>query len=150
MEIKSSSFIHEAMIPAKYTCDGQNISPPLVWSNSPKETESFALICDDPDSPVGTWVHWVIFDMPASVNSLPESVSRQKDIAGTGKNGINSFGNYGYDGPCPPDGTHRYYFKLYALDTVLNLKAGSTKEDLLATMKGHVLEEAQLMGRYKR
>ncbi|HAW57852.1 MAG TPA: YbhB/YbcL family Raf kinase inhibitor-like protein [Bacteroidales bacterium] len=150
MEIKSSSFNHEAMIPAKYAYDGQNISPPLVWSGAPKETKSFALICDDPDAPVGTWVHWVIFDMPAKINSLPESVSRQEEIAGIGKNGINNFGNYGYDGPCPPGGTHRYYFKLYALDTILNPKAGLSKENLLAAMKGHVLAEAQLMGRYKR
>lgn len=150
MEIKSSSFNHEAMIPAKYAYDGQNISPPLIWSGAPKETKSFALICDDPDAPVGTWVHWVIFDMPAKRNSLPEGVSRQEEIAGIGKNGINNFGNYGYDGPCPPGGTHRYYFKLYALDTILNSKAGLPKDDLLAAMKGHVLAEAQLMGKYKR
>lgn len=150
MEIKSSSFNHEDMIPAKYTCDGQNISPPLSWSGAPEKTKSFTLICDDPDAPAGTWVHWVIFDIPAKVNSLPEKTSRQEEIKGLGKNGKNTSGRYGYDGPCPPSGTHRYYFKLYALDTMLNKKAGLTKEDLLAAMKGHILSEAQLMGKYKR
>jgi len=150
MEIKSSSFNHEDMIPAKYTCDGANISPPLSWSGAPEKTKSFTLICDDPDAPVGLWVHWVIFDIPATVNSLPEKVSRQEEIPGLGKNGKNTSGHLGYDGPCPPGGTHRYYFKLYALDTMLNLKAGLTKDELLKAMKGHVLEEAQLMGRYKR
>jgi len=150
MEIKSSSFNHEEMIPSKYTCDGQNISPPLAWSGAPKETNSFALICDDPDAPAGTWVHWVIFDIPADVNSLPEKVVKQEVIAGLGKNGKNTSRHYGYDGPCPPSGTHRYYFKLYALDTMLNLNAGLSKEELLKAMKGHILVEAQLMGRYKR
>jgi Raf kinase inhibitor-like YbhB/YbcL family protein len=150
MEIKSSSFNHEDMIPAKYTCDGQNISPPLAWSGAPKETKSFALICDDPDAPAGTWVHWVIFDIPPNVNFLPEKVAKQEEIVGLGKNGKNSSQRYGYDGPCPPGGTHRYYFKLYALDTMLNLNTGLSKEELLKAMKGHVLAEAQVMGRYKR
>lgn len=150
MEITSSSFNHEGMIPAKYTCDGQNISPPLFWSAAPEKTKSFALICDDPDAPAGIWVHWVIFDISANINSLPEKVSRQEEIAGLGKSGKNTSGRYGYDGPCPPGGTHRYYFKLYALDAMLNIKAGLTKEGLLKAMKGHVLAEAQLMGRYKR
>jgi Raf kinase inhibitor-like YbhB/YbcL family protein len=150
MVITSSSFVHEDMIPAKYTCDGQNISPPLAWSGAPKETNSFALICDDPDAPAGTWVHWVIFDIPANVNSLPEKVAKQEAIAGLGKNGKNTSQHFGYDGPCPPSGTHRYYFKLYALDKMLNLKAGLSKEELLSAMKNHVLAEAQIMGRYKR
>ena len=150
MEIKSSSFQHEAMIPAHYTCDGRNISPPLSWNGAPEKTKSFALICDDPDAPVGLWVHWVLFDIPASVNALPENVSRNEEIAGLGKNGKNTSKRFGYDGPCPPGGTHRYYFKLYALDTMLNMKPGLTKDDLLKAMKGHVLAEAQLMGRYKR
>jgi Raf kinase inhibitor-like YbhB/YbcL family protein len=150
MEIKSASFNHEDMIPSKYTCDGQNISPPLSWSGTPEKTKSFALICDDPDAPVGLWVHWVIFDIPANVNSLPEKVSRQEEVAGLGKNGKNTSGNWGYDGPCPPGGTHRYYFKLYALDTMLNKEPGLTKDDLLKAMKGHILAEAELMGRYSR
>ena len=150
MEIKSSSFNHEDMIPARYTCDGQNISPPLAWSGAPKETKSFALICDDPDAPAGIWVHWVIFDIPANVNSLPEKVSRQEEIAGLGKSGKNTSHRFGYDGPCPPGGTHRYYFKLYALDTMLDLKLGATKTQFLEVMRRHVLAEAQLMGKYKR
>ncbi len=150
MEITSLSFKHEDMIPAKYTCDGQNISPQLAWNGAPEGTKSFALICDDPDAPAGTWVHWVIFDIPANVNSFPEKVAKQEEIAGLGKNGKNTSQRYGYDGPCPPSGTHRYFFKLYALDTMLNLNAGLSKEELLKAMKGHVMAEAQVMGRYKR
>ena len=150
MEIKSTSFNHEGMIPAKYTCDGQNISPPLSWSGAPKEAKSFALVCDDPDAPVGLWVHWVIFDISPAVNSLPENVSRNEEITGLGKNGKNTSKHSGYDGPCPPDKIHRYYFKLYALDSMLNLKPGLTKDELLKAMKGHILAEAQLMGKYKR
>jgi len=150
MEIKSPSFQQGEMIPALYTCDGSNISPPLAWNGAPAETKSFALVCDDPDAPAGTWVHWVIFDIPANINALPESVPRQEELAGIGKNGKNTSGQFGYEGPCPPGGTHRYYFKLYALDALLNLKAGATKEELLKAMKGHVLAEAQIMGRYKR
>ena len=150
MEIKSSSFQEGDMIPAKYTCDGQNISPPLAWNGAPADTKSFAVICDDPDAPAGTWVHWVIFDIPASINGLPESVPRRDEVPGLGKSGKNTSQHYGYDGPCPPGGTHRYYFKLYALDALLNLNAGLSKEALLKTMKGHVLAEAQVMGRYKR
>ncbi len=150
MEIKSSAFKHEDMIPARYTCDGHNISPPLEWSAVPADTNSFALICDDPDAPAGTWVHWVLFDIPATVNNLPENMPRQEEIAGLGKNGINTDRNFGYDGPCPPGGTHRYYFKLYALDAMLDINPGATKEGLLKAMKGHVLGEAQIMGKYKR
>jgi Raf kinase inhibitor-like YbhB/YbcL family protein len=150
MEIKSSSFHHEEIIPAQYTCDGQNISPALTWSGAPAETKSFALICDDPDAPAGTWVHWVIYDIPAIVRALPENVSRSEEVKGIGRNGKNSSRSFGYDGPCPPGGTHRYYFKLYALDSELNLNAGLSKEGLLKAMKGHVLAEAQLMGKYKR
>lgn len=150
MEIKSSAFKNEDMISAKYSCDGQDISPPLQWSGAPADTKSFALISDDPDASVGTWVHWVIFNIPATVGGLPENVSGQKEISGLGKNGKNSWQRLGYGGPCPPSGTHRYYFKLYALDTLLNLNPGATKEELLKAMKGHVLAEAQIMGKYKR
>jgi Raf kinase inhibitor-like YbhB/YbcL family protein len=150
MEIRSSVFGHEDMIPAQYTCDGRNISPPLQWSGAPADTNSFALICDDPDAPVGIWVHWVLFDIPANVNSLPENIPQKEEVSGLGKNGKNTSRTIGYDGPCPPGGTHRYYFKLYALDAMLNLKPGITKEGLLKAMKGHVLTEAQVMGKYKR
>lgn len=150
MEMKSTAFVHEAMIPVQYTCDGRNVSPPLQWSKAPADTNSFALICDDPDAPAGTWVHWVIFNIPATVNNLPENVPQDKEIPGLGKNGKNSDRSFGYDGPAPPSGTHRYYFKLYALDAMLNLKPGATKEELLKAMKGHVLAEAQIMGKYGR
>ena len=150
MEIKSPAFKNDNMIPAQYTCDGRNVSPPLQWSGAPVNTNSFALICDDPDAPAGTWVHWVMFDIPPTVNGLPENVPQQKEVSGLGKSGKNTDRNFGYDGPCPPGGTHRYYFKLYALDTMLILKPGATKEELLKAMKGHVLTEAQVMGKFKR
>jgi Raf kinase inhibitor-like YbhB/YbcL family protein len=150
MEINSTAFKQGGMIPAKYTCDGLNVSPPLSWSNFPKETKSFSLICDDPDAPVGTWVHWVIYDIPAGITQLPESVLPQREIARGGKQGVNDFRKIGYGGPCPPGGEHRYYFKLYTLDGTTGLEPGATKEQLLKAMQGHILAEAQLMGKYKR
>jgi Raf kinase inhibitor-like YbhB/YbcL family protein len=150
MKIGSPAFMQEDMIPVQYTGDGRNVSPPLQWSGTPADTNSFALICDDPDAPVGTWVHWVIFNIPPTVNGLPENVPQQEEVSGLGINGKNTDGNLGYDGPAPPNGTHRYYFKLYALDAMLNLKPGATKEVLLKAMKGHVLTEAQVMGKYRR
>lgn len=150
MKISSSAFGHEDMIPVQYTCDGRNISPPLQWSGAPEDVQSFALICDDPDAPAGTWVHWVMFNIPPTINELPENVPQLEEISSLGKNGINDDGNFGYDGPYPPGGTHRYYFRLYALDAMLNLKSGATKEVLLKAMKGHVLAEARVTGKYKR
>ncbi len=150
MEIKSSAFGSGEMIPAKYTCDGADFSPPLDWSGSPAGTKSFALVCDDPDAPMGTWVHWVIFDIPPSATMLAEGITREKDLPGGGTQGINDFRKIGYGGPCPPGGTHRYFFKLYALDTMLGLKPGITKDQLLKALRGHILAEAQLMGTYRR
>lgn len=150
MEIKSSAFGSGEMIPAKYTCDGADFSPPLEWMKTPAGTRSFALICDDPDAPMGTWVHWVIFDIPPSATMLGEGIKREKDLPGGGTQGINDFRKIGYGGPCPPGGTHRYFFKLYALDTELGLKPGITKDQLLKAMRGHILAEAQLMGTYRR
>ena len=150
MEIKSSAFGSGEMIPAKYTCDGADFSPPLEWSGSPAGTRSFALICDDPDAPMGTWVHWVIYDIPPSATMLAEGITREKDLPGGGTQGINDFRKIGYGGPCPPGGTHRYFFKLYALDSELGLKPGVTKDQLLKAMRGHILGEAQIMGTYKR
>jgi Raf kinase inhibitor-like YbhB/YbcL family protein len=150
MEIKSSAFGSGEMIPAKYTCDGADFSPPLDWSGSPAGTKSFALVCDDPDAPMGTWVHWVIFDIPPSATMLAEGVTREKELPGGGTQGINDFRKIGYGGPCPPGGTHRYFFKLYALDAMLGLKPGITKDQLLKAMRGHILAEAQLMGTYRR
>jgi Raf kinase inhibitor-like YbhB/YbcL family protein len=150
MEIKSAAFKEGGMIPKKYTCDGEDISPPLTWSNVPDGTKSFALISDDPDAPVGIWVHWVIYNIPGNATQLPEHVRTDKKLPDGSLQGINDFPNIGYGGPCPPSGVHRYYFKLYALDTVLNIQAGITKEELLSDMEGHILARAQLMGKYKR
>ena len=150
MEIKSSVFKNEDFIPKKYTCDGLNISPPLEFSNIPSNTKSIALICDDPDAPMGTWVHWVLFDLPVDIKNLDENISRDKILSNGAKHGINSGKRIGYDGPCPPSGTHRYFFKVYALDTKLSLESGITKEQLLKSMEGHILAQGQLMGKYKR
>jgi len=150
MILTSSAFDEGGMIPRKYTCNGQDVSPPLAWSEVPEGTKSFALISDDPDAPVGTWVHWVYYDLPADARSLPEGVDSAEKPAAGGTQGMTDFRRIGYGGPCPPSGTHRYFFKLYALDTVLNLPAGANKKQLLKAMNGHVLAEAQLMGNYSR
>lgn len=149
MKITSTAFSEGNPINTKYTCDGENISPQLSWIDAPAGAKSFALICDDPDAPVGTWVHWVLYNLSAT--ELPEAVARTEQVLNTAKQGINDFKKIGYGGPCPPKGNaHRYYFKLYALDSELNLASGATKEQLLAAMKGHILAEANLMGTYSR
>lgn len=152
MEIKlsSSAFENGGMIPTKYTCDGEDVSPPLSWSSVPEEAKTFALIADDPDAPMGTFVHWVLYNLPAEVKELPENVPSDKKLDNGALQGTNDFRNIGYGGPCPPGGTHRYYFKIYALDTELDLKPGITKSDLLKTMEGHILAQGQLMGKYQR
>jgi len=150
MELTSTAFDNGGMVPDKYTCEGSNVSPPLEWDNLPEGTKSVALICDDPDAPMGTWVHWVVYDIPATINKLPENTPSDKTLTNSGKQGSNDFHKIGYGGPCPPSGTHRYFFKLYALDTYLGLDPGMTKEQLLRSMKGHVLEEVKLIGRYRR
>jgi hypothetical protein len=150
MEIKSSAFSEGSIIPKKYTCDGLNINPPLEFSNIPNNTKSIALICDDPDAPMGTWIHWVLFDLPSNIKNLNENIPRDKVLSNGAKQGINSGKRIGYDGPCPPSGTHRYYFKVYALDAKLNLEPGINKEELLKAMEGHILAQGQLMGKYKR
>ncbi len=148
--ITSTAFTEGSMIPRDYTCDGEDISPPLTWSGVPDGTKSLALICDDPDAPMGTWVHWVLFNIPAHIMELPTKIPPEKIIQNGAKHGMNDFRKLGYGGPCPPGGTHRYYFKLYALDTEINLEAGITKAQLLKTMEGHILAEGQLMGKYTR
>lgn len=150
MQITSSAFTEGNMIPAKYTCDGQDISPPLAWRDIPAGTKSFSLISDDPDAPRGTWVHWVAFNIPPGLTKLEENVKREKESKNGMRQGNNDWPKIGYGGPCPPSGTHRYYFKLYALDAMLDLNPGATKADLLKAQAGHVLAEAQLMGKYKR
>ena len=148
--IESAAFQDGGMIPGKYTCDGADISPPLSWSGIPEGTLSIALISDDPDAPMGTWVHWVLYDLPPGITKLPEGVPTKKSLENGGKQGTNDFGRIGYGGPCPPGGTHRYFFKLYALDKELNLEPGATKAQLLKEMKGHILAEGRLMGKYSR
>lgn len=149
--LTSSAFEPGGMIPKPYTCDGFDVSPPLRWTDPPPGTKSFALICDDPDAPVGTWVHWVLYSLPPEIRELPEGVPPQPTLPGGGKQGRNDFRKIGYGGPCPPRGpAHRYFFRLYALDTDPNLEPGATKQDLLKAMTNHILAQAELMGRYRR
>jgi Raf kinase inhibitor-like YbhB/YbcL family protein len=150
MKITSSAFKEGEMIPSKYTCDGEDISPQLSWTGAPDNTKSFALIADDPDAPVGIWVHWVIYNMPPAVMELKENFPKDKSFDDGTKQGMTDFRRIGYGGPCPPSGTHRYYFKLYALDIILAKDAGLAKKELLDAMQGHIIAEAQLMGKYKR
>lgn len=151
IRITSAAFQEGGMIPKQYTCEGANISPPLAWDSIPAGTKSLALICDDPDAPTKTWTHWLLFNLPAGAKELPEKVPPQEKLAGGGVQGMNDFRKIGYGGPCPPPGSpHRYYFKLYALDTDLALNAGATKEQLLKGMEGHIVAEGQLLGKYQR
>ncbi len=151
MSIVSPAFKMGAVIPKKYTGDGPDVSPPLNWEGVPKDAKSLALISDDPDAPVGTWVHWVIFNIPSTETGLPEGVPKQETLPNGAKQGVNDFRKIGYNGPAPPPGKpHRYYFKLYALDTVLNLPPGIRKSDLLKAMEGHILATAEYMGTYQR
>jgi Raf kinase inhibitor-like YbhB/YbcL family protein len=151
MQLTSTAFAEGQPIPQKHTCDGHDVSPPLKWTNAPPNTKSFALIADDPDAPVGTWVHWVLYDLPPATTELSEDIPRSASISDGAKQGLNSWPRLGYGGPCPPPGKpHRYFFKLYALDTVLDLKPGATKKDVERAMEKHILGQAQLMGTYQR
>jgi len=149
MQLTSTAFGEGATIPQKYTGDGADVSPPLTWSGAPEGTQSFALICDDPDAPRGTWVHWVLSNLPADQKDLPEGAS--STLPSGARQGKNDFGKTGYGGPAPPPGKpHRYFFKLYALKSALDLAAGATKQQLEKAMKDHILAQAQLMGKYGR
>jgi Raf kinase inhibitor-like YbhB/YbcL family protein len=149
--VTSAAFDSGQPIPVKYTCQGEDVSPPLRWEGAPATTKSFALICDDPDAPGGTWVHWVIYNQPPDAASLLENTAKSVALPNGGAQGRNSFGNIGYGGPCPPGGkAHRYFFKVYALDVALTLKDQPDKEKLLAAMKGHIVAQGQLMGTYQR
>jgi Raf kinase inhibitor-like YbhB/YbcL family protein len=151
LKVESSAFQAGEDIPARYTCDGDDVSPPLSWSEPPAGTQSLALICDDPDAPAGTWTHWVLFNLPATARSLSEGIPPDGVVEGVGAHGSNSWGRLGYGGPCPPGGAaHRYLFKLVALDTRLDLPAGASKEDLERSMEGHIRAEGQLTGSYGR
>ncbi|WP_445927562.1 YbhB/YbcL family Raf kinase inhibitor-like protein [Leptodesmis sp.] len=149
MKLESPAFSANGLIPSEYTCDGKNISPPLTWTEIPTGTQSLALIVDDPDAPRGTFVHWVVYNLPATLTELPAHVTMETDLAG-GLQGKNDFRSLGYGGPCPPSGTHRYFFKLYALDQPLRLPAGASKAQVLTTAEGHILASAELIGRYHR
>lgn len=152
MEIKitSSAFTHGGLIPAKYTCDGADISPPLKWDAVPEATQGIALICDDPDAPMGTWVHWVLYNLPPETKELSENFPQDETLPDGTRQGVSDFGKTGYGGPCPPGGTHRYYFKIYALDKKLDIEPIADKAALLKAMKDHILAQGQLMGKYKR
>ena len=151
LEITSNSFSAQQNIPKQYTCDAEDRSPELHWSKPPAGTKSVALIADDPDAPASTWVHWVLFNLPADTQNLPEGVPKSESLESGALQGTNDFGKIGYGGPCPPPGKpHRYFFKLYALDGKLNLKAGAKKADVERAMKGHVLAQGETVGRYGR
>lgn len=150
MNLQTSAFSNEEAIPREYSCDGDDVSPPLRWSDAPSNTQSFALIMDDPDAPGGTFVHWVYYDIPSAVTELPRDVEKKENPSSGGTQGVNNFRKVGYGGPCPPGGEHRYYFKLYALDTKLDAQAGLSKQQLIEKMEGHILEETQIMGTYAR
>ena len=148
MTLTSSVFTDGGKIPEIHTCDGKDISPPLTWTPGPEGTKSYALICDDADASNGTWVHWILFNISPELTTLPRRIPPIETVASGFKQGVNDFGNLGYSGPCPPRGTHRYYYKLYALDTMLELEAGITKEQLDKAMRGHILAKGELMGRH--
>ena len=150
-ELKTTAFTPGGDIPRKFTCDGPDVSPALSWGEPPAGTQSISLIMDDPDAPVGTWVHWVLYDLPGSTRELAESVPKDAELKSGAPQGRNDFGKIGYGGPCPPPGKpRRYFFKLYALDAKTSLKSGATKADLETAMKGHILAQTELIGRYKR
>ena len=148
--LTSTAFTEGQAIPAVYTCEGRDISPPLAWTGPPAGTKSFVLISDDPDAPGKTWVHWVLYNLPPSVRALPEAVPSDRELPDGTRQGMTDFVRIGYGGPCPPSGTHRYFFKLYALDAMLTLAPGATKAQLEAAMEGRLLAETHLMGTYRR
>jgi Raf kinase inhibitor-like YbhB/YbcL family protein len=150
INVTSTAFEEGGAIPTRYTCDGPDVSPPLSWSSVPDGTRSLALIADDPDAPSGTFVHWVIYNLPPDMRRLPEDVPNRETLPSGARQGVNGAGSIGYMGPCPPSGAHRYFFKVYALDTELDLGRRATKEDLVSIMEEHVLAQGQLMGIYRR
>ncbi|HPR64166.1 MAG TPA: YbhB/YbcL family Raf kinase inhibitor-like protein [Thermoanaerobaculia bacterium] len=148
--LRSTAFREGEMIPVLYTCDGKDLAPPLSWEGAPEGTRSFTLIMDDPDAPVGTWDHWVIFNIPHHIRAIDAATKEGKEIMASVTWGKNSWGRQDYGGPCPPGGTHRYVFRLYALDILLNLKPGADKKEVEAAMKENIIGETRLVGRYRR
>jgi len=150
LTLSSTAFASGQNIPSKYSCLGREISPDLSWTGAPAATKSFALILDDPDASMGTWVHWMIYNIPVTTNGLPEAIPVGDQLSNGSLQGKNSSGKLGYNGPCPPSGTHHYFFKLYALDTILNLSSGADKDQLLKAMDGHILAQGELMGTFSK
>ncbi|MCI0381331.1 MAG: YbhB/YbcL family Raf kinase inhibitor-like protein [Gemmataceae bacterium] len=151
MQLTSTAFVEGAVIPTRYTADGDNLSPALTWSGAPGNAQSFALVCEDPDAPRGTWIHWVLHNLPADCTGLAEGASPKGSLPKGAKEGMNSWSKSGYGGPSPPAGKpHRYFFKLYALDTMLDLPDKAGRQQLEDAMKGHLLATAQIMGKYGR
>lgn len=149
--LSSKSFPNGGDIAKKFTCDGADVSPQLAWTGAPAGSKSFTLIADDPDAPVGTWTHWVLYDLPPEANNLAEGAPKQPELPNGARQGRNDFGKIGYNGPCPPAGKpHRYFFKLYALDSKLNLKPGASKQEVEQAIAGHTLGKTEWMGRYQR
>jgi hypothetical protein len=149
--LETTAFKPGGDIPARYTCDSADVSPALTWNEPPQGTQSFALIVDDPDAPSGTFTHWLVYDLPKNMRKLPEALSGNDEMHGGGRQGTNDFPVTGYGGPCPPPGRpHRYFFKLYALDAKLNVRPAATRRELEQAMKGHILAQAELMGKYHR
>ncbi|PKL35270.1 MAG: YbhB/YbcL family Raf kinase inhibitor-like protein [Spirochaetae bacterium HGW-Spirochaetae-1] len=148
--LTSKAFSHGKAIPERYTGDGEDISPPLSWGNVPEGTKSYALICDDPDAPIGNWDHWVLFNIPGEARELLEHFLLKNSVLKGVRGGMNDFRRLEYGGPCPPGGTHRYFFKIYALDVVLEMKEGVKKKELQRVMEGHILGKGELMGTYTR
>src|SRR5262249_3359222 len=150
LALTSGAFAANGPIPKRHTCDGENISPPLAWRDTPGKTAAFALIMDDPDAPSGTFTHWLLFNLPATTRSLPEAVPTTERLDGGALQGKNGAGRIGYTGPCPPSGTHHYHFSLYALDAALSLGAGASKQQVLDALKSHTLGQGQIIGTYQR
>ena len=150
INLTSSSFKNGELIPSKYTCDGKNISPSLSWDKPSDEIKRFAIVVEDPDSPGGTFVHWIVYNIPSNIKNLPEDITPIKNIPDEVLLGTNSYGHIGYSGPCPPSGTHRYIFKIYGLSNAVHLEAGAEKGELMRAMQKYIITEGELMGKYKR
>lgn len=149
--LETKAFPKGGEIPGKHACTGDDVSPALSWSGAPPDAKSFSLIVEDPDAPSGTFTHWIIYDLPAGTHQLPENVAKTDEVSGGGRQGRNDFRRAGYSGPCPPPGKpHRYFFKLYALSSALNLPAGASRQNVEAAMRGHVIAQAELMGKFGR
>ena len=150
LTLSSPAFAAGKSIPGKFSCKGSSVSPALAWTGAPSNTASYALIVDDPDAPMGTFVHWVIYNIPAASNGLAEATAHTPTLGDGSAQGRNGANHQYYDGPCPPSGTHRYFFKLYALNTRLDLPSGVTADQLMKAMQGHILAQAELMGTFSK